>query len=59
VIVLDTDTLGIVQRANGHAYERLAKRLFDVDDDVCVSIVTFEEQMRGWLAFIAKTKSTD
>jgi tRNA(fMet)-specific endonuclease VapC len=24
-----------------------------------VSIVSFEEQMRGWLAFIARTKSSD
>jgi tRNA(fMet)-specific endonuclease VapC len=29
-----------------------------VDDDVAVSIISFEEQMRGWLAFIARGRSS-
>jgi len=57
VIILDTDILSIVQRASGPEYEILANRLDSVADDVVVSIVTFEEQMRGWLAFIARAKS--
>lgn len=58
MIILDTDTLGIIQRANGDAYEKLVNKLLAADDDVCVSIISFEEQMRGWLAFIAKGKTT-
>ncbi len=58
MIILDTDTLGIVQRASGHVYEKLLNRLLAADDDVCVSIIRFEEQMRGWLAFIAKAKTS-
>jgi len=54
VIVLDTDVLSIVQRAAGPAYHRLVSRLDDADEDVAVSIVSFEEQMRGWLAYIAR-----
>ena len=57
MIVLDTDVLSIVQRASGPQYENLARRLDDANDEVAVSIVSFEEQMRGWLAFIAKAKS--
>jgi tRNA(fMet)-specific endonuclease VapC len=33
-------------------------RLDLLDDDVAVSIVSFEEQMRGWLAFIARAHSS-
>jgi len=57
VIVLDTDVLSIVQRADGPAYDRLAQRLDAADDEVAVSIVSFEEQMRGWLAYVARSKT--
>jgi len=59
VIVLDTDMLTLVQRRSGYDYERIADRLDNSDDqDVRVSIVSFEEQMRGWLAWIAKARTT-
>jgi hypothetical protein len=58
VIILDTDVLSIIQRADGQDYEKLARRLDSVDDDVAVSIISFEEQMRGWLAFIARGRSS-
>ncbi len=57
MIVLDTDVLSIVQRADGPAYDRLAQRLDAADDEVAVSIVSFEEQMRGWLAYVARSKT--
>jgi tRNA(fMet)-specific endonuclease VapC len=59
VIVLDTDVLSLVQRADGRAYDRLVDRLDAADDDVAVSIVSFEEQMRGWLAYIARSRTTN
>jgi tRNA(fMet)-specific endonuclease VapC len=58
VIILDTDVLSFVQRGTGREYETLAERLDSLDEDVAVSIVSFEEQMRGWLAFIARTRSS-
>ena len=57
MIILDTDVLSIVQRADGQEYDRLVRRLDAAEDEVAVSIVTFEEQMRGWLAFIARATS--
>lgn len=59
VIILDTDVLSIVQRADGQEYDILVERLDSADDEVAVSIVSFEEQMRGWLAFIARAKSSN
>ena len=58
MIVLDTDVLSLVQRGTGPAYDRLVQRLDLADDEVTVSIISFEEQMRGWLAFIARAQSS-
>jgi tRNA(fMet)-specific endonuclease VapC len=58
VIVLDTDVLSIVQRARGDVYERLATRLDAAGaGGVHVTVVSFEEQMRGWLAHVARARS--
>ncbi|HWY76601.1 MAG TPA: type II toxin-antitoxin system VapC family toxin [Verrucomicrobiae bacterium] len=59
MIILDTDLLTIIQRAESQEYENLVDRLDAADDDVAVSIVSFEEQMRGWLAFIARASTSD
>ena len=58
MILLDTDVLSLVQRADGPDYDRLADRLDSADDVVAVSIVSFEEQMRGWLAYVARGNSS-
>jgi tRNA(fMet)-specific endonuclease VapC len=58
VIVLDTDILTFVQRGESAEYSRLVSRLEGASPQpICVTIVSFEEQMRGWLAFTAKAKS--
>jgi tRNA(fMet)-specific endonuclease VapC len=56
VIILDSDILSIIQRGQGAEYENLIDRLDLASEDVAVSIISFEEQMRGWLAFIAKAQ---
>ena len=47
MIILDTDLLSIVQRASGPDYDTLAGRLDAAEDEAAVTIVNFEEQMRG------------
>jgi len=59
VIILDTDVLSLIQRADGREFDNLVGRLDAADDEVAVTIVSFEEQMRGWLAFIAQSKSAN
>jgi tRNA(fMet)-specific endonuclease VapC len=61
MLVLDTDLLSLVQRGQGEPYQMLLDRLEAVagHEVVCVTIVSFEEQVRGWLAQIAKAKSKD
>ena len=59
MIVLDTDMLTLVQRRAGPEYDRLASRLDrSPDQDVRVSIASFEEQVRGWLALIVRARTT-
>jgi tRNA(fMet)-specific endonuclease VapC len=57
MILLDTDHVTAMKYTDTDRYRRLTTRLAVVVDEVVgVSIVTVEEQMRGWLAAIAKER---
>ncbi|HKA07265.1 MAG TPA: type II toxin-antitoxin system VapC family toxin [Gemmataceae bacterium] len=59
MIILDTDHLTLVKYAESDRAQRLADRLraLPADAVVAISIVTVEEQMRGWPAAVAKERS--
>lgn len=57
MIVLDTDIITLVLWDPGDVGERLSDRIDSVADDVCVAIVSVEEQLRGWLNWISSAKS--
>src|SRR2546423_7455142 len=58
VVVLDTDHLTVIQRRTWPAYARLNARLSQLPiGTVHTTIVSFEEQMRGWLAVIARVRN--
>lgn len=62
MIVLDTDIISLLDRKSGVGFEGLVRRFSAVPDDerVCTTIISFEEQMRGWLGQIAAArKPTD
>jgi tRNA(fMet)-specific endonuclease VapC len=57
VILLDTDHASILKYRDSERYNRLVARLATVvDETIGVTIITVEEQMRGWLASIAKER---
>lgn len=57
MLVLDTDHLSTLQRGGPQA-QRLAARLrAETGEDVVVTIVSVEEQLRGWLSEIHKARS--
>ncbi|HJY81297.1 MAG TPA: type II toxin-antitoxin system VapC family toxin [Candidatus Binatia bacterium] len=57
MVILDTDHLTIIQRQNEPAYTRLRTRLQQTaSDTICTTIVNVEEQMRGWLAVISRSR---
>ena len=59
MIILDTDCLSLLERKSGAEFYRLSARLAELPDEIATSIITFEEQMRGWMAFIAKANSIE
>ncbi len=51
MIILDTDHFTIVQYADDSRYPILRQRLVDSPDQwIATTVVTAEEQLRGWLA---------
>jgi len=59
MLVLDTDHMSLLEWGGGGS-AALRERLADVGaDEVVTTIVSYEEQMRGWMAYLARAKSTD
>jgi tRNA(fMet)-specific endonuclease VapC len=57
MLVLDTDHLSILERGGTESL-RLRERLVSQSpEEVATTIINFEEQMRGWLAYVAKARS--
>jgi tRNA(fMet)-specific endonuclease VapC len=58
VVILDTDHLTVIQRRAEPAYSRLRARLSKASPNtIQTTIISFEEQMRGWLSVIASVRS--
>jgi tRNA(fMet)-specific endonuclease VapC len=56
VIILDTDHVNELQNTQGRLYQVLTTRMAaSADQDFATTVVTIEEQMRGWLALINRT----
>jgi tRNA(fMet)-specific endonuclease VapC len=59
MIVLDTDSYSILERG-GAAALPLELRLAGIPpEEVCTTVITYEEQMRGWLALAAQAKTKE
>lgn len=59
MIILDTDHVSLLQRNDGHAAGRILHRLSSLptDEIVVTTIITYEEQTRGWFALLARARS--
>jgi tRNA(fMet)-specific endonuclease VapC len=59
IVLLDTDHISIVQY-KGPAAETLARRLAELPSGAGrVSIVSFQEQVRGWLAYLHRARKRE
>lgn len=57
--ILDTDHLSVLERKGDNA-QYLLQRLRETDPaQISTTIISYEEQMRGWLSYIAKAQSED
>jgi tRNA(fMet)-specific endonuclease VapC len=53
--ILDTDHISILDRSGLAAQPLLVKLALVNPSQVATTIITYEEQMRGWLSYTAKT----
>lgn len=57
MVILDTDHLTVIQRQSQPTYSMLRARLGRIPaTDVGTTIINVEEQLRGWLAVIGRSK---
>lgn len=57
--LLDTDHLSVLDRGGVNA-QHLMRKLANVSSaQVVASIISYEEQMRGWLSYIAKAQTVE
>ena len=52
--VLDTDTLSLLQRSHPQVSARVASRL---QNEIAITIITVEEQLRGWFTYLRRAKN--
>jgi tRNA(fMet)-specific endonuclease VapC len=57
--LLDTDHLTVFDRGGLSAQSLLAKMSQIDPDEIATTIISYEEQTRGWLSYIAKANSLD
>jgi tRNA(fMet)-specific endonuclease VapC len=59
MLILDTDHMSLLEWG-GEQAAILRERLADCDhNEVATTIISYEEQMRGWMAYIAKARSVN
>jgi tRNA(fMet)-specific endonuclease VapC len=57
--ILDTDHLSVLERKGANA-QPLLQRMREIDPaQISTTIISYEEQMRGWLSYIAKAQTED
>ena len=57
--ILDTDHLSILERKGANT-QPLLQRMRAIDPaQISTTIISYEEQMRGWLSYIAKAQTED
>jgi tRNA(fMet)-specific endonuclease VapC len=59
-VLLDTDHLSVLQWEEQPACDRLLQRLDRLPlDDIATSIVSFQEQVQGWLAYLNRVRRSE
>lgn len=58
MIILDTDHVSFLEWGNGVEAVRIRSHLQQITEEmVATTIISFEEQTRGWLAYVAKSRT--
>jgi tRNA(fMet)-specific endonuclease VapC len=58
MVVLDTDHVSLLERADSPERARLLERLRPLtDDEKAATIISYEEQTRGWLNYLKRART--
>src|SRR5438874_10233851 len=59
--ILDTDVFSLSELRDSREYQHLHARVLQLahEDRIVTTIITYEEQTRGWLAYAAKSREMD
>jgi len=59
MVVLDTDHMSLLQRGGAEG-QRIRRRLRSIPpDDVAITVISYEEQTRGWFARLARAATPE
>ncbi len=59
-VLLDTDYLSVLQWQEQPACDRLLQRLDHLPpDDIATTIISFQEQVQGWLAYLNRARKPE
>ena len=57
--LLDTDHLSLLQRGGAEAKRLLARLANAGSSEIAVTIISYEEQTRGWFSYLARARSLE
>jgi tRNA(fMet)-specific endonuclease VapC len=58
MVILDTDHMSVLERREQPGVGNLRARLAEVPpSEVMTTVISYEEQMRGWMAYLARARS--
>jgi tRNA(fMet)-specific endonuclease VapC len=58
MVILDTDHMSVLERREQPGVGHLRARLAEVPpSEVVTTVISYEEQMRGWMAYLAQARS--
>ena len=59
MLLLDTDHFTLLERGGGDAVALQLRLGQTLDASIATTIVTYDEQMRGWLSYMARADTTE
>jgi tRNA(fMet)-specific endonuclease VapC len=59
MVILDTDHMSVLERREQPGLENVLARLAELQpsEEVVTTVISYEEQMRGWMAYLARARS--
>src|SRR5216684_2708133 len=57
MVVLDTDHMSVVEWSHTPEYQHLYRRLESSSEKIATTIISYEEQTRGWLAYVSRART--